>query len=117
MGKQQQRKGADGERELTLILQGMGFDTKRGGSLTYGTIPDIVGLPGIHIEVKRREVLDLPGALRQARKDANSFRDGIPAVFHRSNRGPWIVSMGLEEWLVLYSKGNSNGQNRAKGGE
>ena len=117
MGRQQQRKGADAERELSLILQGKGFDAKRGGSLTYGTIPDIVGLTGIHIEVKRREMLDLPGALRQAKKDANRFRDGIPTVFHRSNRGPWIVSMGLEEWLVLYSEAVSNGQNRTKGGE
>lgn len=104
MGRQQQRKGANAERELTLLLQGKGFDTKRGGSLTYGTVPDVVGLPDIHIEVKRREALDLPGALRQAKTDAARFRDGIPAVFHRSNRGPWIVSMGLEEWLALYCK-------------
>jgi len=117
MGRQQQRKGAEAERELTLLLQGKGFDTKRGGSLTYGTIPDIVGLPGIHIEVKRRESLDLPGALRQAKTDAARFMDGIPTVFHRSNRGPWIVSMGLEEWLVLYSKAVSSGQNGTKGGE
>lgn len=104
MGKQQQRKGADGERELTLLLQGKGFRARRGGSLTYGTVPDVMGLPGIHIEVKRREQLNLPGAIRQAKTDAARFRDGIPAVFHRSNRGPWIVSMGLEEWLVLYCK-------------
>lgn len=117
MGKQQQRKGAKGERELALLLQGKGFDAKRGGSQTYGTIPDIVGLPDVHIEVKRREMLDLPGALRQARADAARFRDGIPAVFHRSNRGPWIVSMGLEEWLVLYEKAGFCGKNREKGGE
>ena len=104
MGKQQQRKGADGERELTLLLQGKGFSARRGGSLTYGTVPDVMGLPGIHIEVKRREQLNLPGAIKQAKTDAARFRDGIPAVFHRSNRGPWIVSMGLEEWLVLYCK-------------
>ena len=105
MGKQQQRKGADGERELSLLLQGKGFQTQRGGSLTYGTVPDIVGLPGIHIEVKRREQLNLPGALKQAKIDAIRFKDGLPAVFHRSNRGPWIVSMGLEEWIALYKKG------------
>lgn len=117
MGKQQQRKGANGERELALILQGKGFQAQRGGSMTYGTVPDISGLPGIHIEVKRREALDLPGAIRQSKTDAARFRDGIPAVFHRSNRGPWIVSMGLEEWLVLYSKADSSGQNKTKGGK
>lgn len=104
MGKQQQRKGADAERELTRLLQGMGYPAERGGSLTWGEVPDVTGLQGIHIEVKRREQLNLPGAIRQARFDATRFRDGIPAVFHRSNRGPWIVSMGLEEWLALYQK-------------
>ena len=104
MGRQQQRKGADAEKELVLILQGKGFDVKRGGSLTYGQVPDIYGLSHVHVEVKRREALDLPGALRQAKADSERFRDGLPAVFHRSNRGPWIVSMGLEEWLRLYCK-------------
>ena len=108
MGKQQQRKGADGERELASILQGEGFQVQRGGSLTYGTIPDLVGLPGVHIEVKRREKLDLLGAIRQAEADAARFHDGRPAVFHRKNRSPWLVTMTLEEWLALYKKGRDN---------
>jgi Holliday junction resolvase len=117
MGKQQQRKGADGERELALILQGKGYNVKRGGSLTYGTIPDLVGLPGVHIEVKRREKLDLLGAIRQAETDAARFHDGKPAVFHRKNRSPWLVTMTLEEWLALYEKADFHGKNRGKGGE
>lgn len=117
MGKSQQRKGADGERELTTILRGMGYCAKRGGSLTYGSVPDVTGLPGIHIEVKRREQLNLPEAIRQAKADANRFHDGLPAVFHRSNRKPWLVTMALEEWLVLYNKGVLEGQNGTKGGE
>ena len=81
---------------------------QRGGSLTYGTIPDLVGLPGVHIEVKRREKLDLLGAIRQAEADAARFHDGRPAVFHRKNRSPWLVTMTLEEWLALYKKGRDN---------
>ena len=102
MSKKSQRKGADGERELALILQGKGYQVERGGSLTYGTIPDLVGLPGIHIEVKRREKLDLLGAIRQAETDAARFHDGQPAVFHRRNREPWLVTMTLEDWMQLY---------------
>lgn len=117
MGKQQQRKGADGERELALILQGKGYQVKRGGSLTYGTIPDLVGLDGIHIEVKRREKLDLLGAIRQAETDAARFQDGKPAVFHRKNRSPWLVTMTLEQWLALYEKAVFCGNKREKGGE
>lgn len=106
MGKMQQRKGANGERELQEILRGRGFDVTRGGSQTYGTIPDLVGLPGIHIEVKRQERLDLLDAVRQAETDAARFNDGRPAVFHRRNRSPWLVTMTLDEWLVLYDEGS-----------
>lgn len=107
MGKQQQRKGAAGETELTNILQSKGYQVHRGGSQTYGTVPDIVGLPGIHIEVKRCERLDLTGAIHQAEADAIKFHDGQPAVFHRRNRSPWLVTMTLEEWLTLYQGAHS----------
>ena len=53
MGRSQQRKGTAGERELARILTGYGYDIQRGGSLSFGEIPDLVGLPGVHIEVKR----------------------------------------------------------------
>ena len=102
MGKKQQRKGAEGERELAAILAGYGFQTERGGSLTYGTVPDVVGLPGVHIECKRQEALNLLGAIHQAGADAERFRDGLPAVFHRRNRSPWLVTMTLENWMQLY---------------
>ena len=103
MGKKSQRKGANGERELSLILQGYGYATERGGSQTYGTIPDIVGLPGIHIECKRVERLDLLAAMQQAQRDAARFGDGRPAVFHRKNRSEWLVTMTLEDWISLFS--------------
>lgn len=103
MGKKQQRKGANGERELALILQGYGYPAERGGSQTYGTIPDVVGLPGIHIECKRVERLDLLSAMRQAQQDAARFHDGRPAVFHRKNRSEWLVTMTLEDWICLFS--------------
>ena len=104
MGRMQQRKGANGERELSGILREYGYDTQRGGSLTYGEIPDIIGLPGIHIECKRAERLDLLAAIRQAEADAARFNDGLPCVFHRKNRSPWIVSMPLEVFMKLYSR-------------
>ena len=50
MGKTSQRKGADGERELASILRDHGFEIERGGSLSFGEVSDLFGLPGIHIE-------------------------------------------------------------------
>ncbi len=113
MGKSQQRKGADGERELVSVLNEYGFRTERGGSETYGTVPDVIGLPDIHIEVKRVERLNVPEAMQQAIRDSRRFRDGKPALFHRRNRQPWLVTMLLEDWIALYTqqhthKGGSN---------
>ena len=104
MGRSQQRKGADGERELVEVLKGYGFQTQRGGSETFGTVPDLIGLPGIHVECKRVERLNIYEAMNQAVCDSLRFRDGLPAVFHRRNRQPWLVSMKLSDWIKLYKK-------------
>lgn len=103
MGKSSQRKGADGERELTEYLHQSGYQVERGGSETFGTVPDIIGLPGIHIEVKRVERLNVSEAMRQAVRDAERFMDGAPTVFHRRNREPWLVTMRLTDWLKLFA--------------
>lgn len=102
MSRSAQRKGAGGERELVLLLRDHGYDVQRGGSLTFGEVPDIIGLPGIHIETKRVERLNVPEAMRQAIRDSERFRDGAPALFHRRNREPWLVTMLLEDWIDLY---------------
>lgn len=101
-GKRSQRKGADGERELASILQQHGYECDRGGSLTFGEVPDITGLPGIHIEVKRVERLNVGEAMEQAIRDSGRMQDGIPALFHRRNRKPWLVTMRLTDWIKLY---------------
>ena len=102
MGKSSQRKGADGERELVALLSDAGYECQRGGSLSFGEIPDVLGLPGIHIEVKRVEKLNVGEAMEQAIRDSDRMLDGMPALFHRRNRKPWLVTMRLEDWLKLY---------------
>lgn len=65
MGGKSQRKGAHGERELAAVLRQYGYEIRRGGSLSFGEVPDLVGLPGVHIEVKRVERLNVPEAMHQ----------------------------------------------------
>lgn len=99
-----QRKGANGERELADILQARGYDCSRGGSMTFGEVADLFGLPGIHIECKRVEKLNVVEAMEQSIRDSERMRDGMPALFHRRNRKPWLVTMLLEDWLRMYEK-------------
>lgn len=108
MGGSSQRKGADGERELAALLRQHGYEIERGGSLSFGEVPDLVGLPGIHIEVKRVERLNVSDAMNQAILDADRFHDGKPTLFHRCNRQPWLVTMRLMDWLALYKSTNQN---------
>ena len=103
MGAKPQKKGADGERELVEHLRRAGYSVSWGGNRTYGAVPDASGLPGVHIECKRVEQLNIARAMEQADRDAHRFRDGAPTLFHRKNKSPWLVTMQLTDWLRLYS--------------
>ena len=94
-------KGAAGERELAKKLREYGFDARRGQQFSGANgDADVVGLPGIHIECKRVERLDLHGAMDQAKRDARE--DEFPAVFHRKNNCEWLVTMRFDDWMQLY---------------
>ncbi len=80
-------------------------DIRHGGSMSFGDVPDLSGLPDIHMEVKRVERLNISAAMAQAVRDAFRFQDGAPTVFHRRSREPWLVTQRLEDWLKIYQKG------------
>ncbi len=101
-GRQSARKGAEGERELARLLEAEGYQIRRDGTQTYGSVPDLMGLEGVHIEVKRKERLNLSEAMHQAERDSEKFKDGSPTVFHRRNHENWYVTMRLSDWLTLY---------------
>lgn len=105
MGKSQQRKGRGGEIELAGILQDYGYLVEPGEAVSYGRTPDLVGLPGVHIECKRVEKLNVSEAMKQSIRDSEKFKDGVPALFHRKNREKWLVTMRLSDWIELYGKG------------
>lgn len=117
-GKASQRKGADGERELAAVLREYGYEVKRGGSMSFGEVPDLVGLPGVHIEVKRCEQVRLSEWMQQAERDSQHFKDGLPAVFHRRSREVWRVTMNLADFMQLYcrQKTQSDRQKTAENG-
>ncbi len=101
-GKGSQRKGAKGERELAAQLTDLlGVEARKGSSpFLPGLIaPDVLGVPGIHVESKRREKVGLPSALRQAREDA---RPGdVATVAHRPSRCPWMLTLYLDDLPAL----------------
>ena len=94
-------KGARGERELAKRLREYGYESRRGQQYSgKNGDADVVGLPGIHIECKRVERLNLDMAMSQAIGDAKEGK--FPAVFHRKNNEPWLVTMRFEDWIEIY---------------
>ena len=94
-------KGKRGELEAAHLLKKYGYDARRGQQFSGANgDADVVGLPGIHLEVKRVEKLNIENAVEQSVSDA---REGEkPAVLHRKNRRSWLVTMPFDEWIELY---------------
>lgn len=95
------RKGQRGELELASKLREYGYDCRRGQQYSGANgDADVVGLPGIHIECKRVERLNLYDAMAQAKHDA---REGeIPIVAHRKDRCKWLVTLELDEFMLRF---------------
>lgn len=108
MGITQREKGKRGERELANLLKEYGYDCRRGQQYCGSNgDADVIGLPGIHIECKRVERLNLEEAMKQSISDTEAVcalqgEEIYPAVFHRRNRGSWLVTMRLEDWIILF---------------
>lgn len=94
-------KGKRAERQLAANLREYGYDTRRGQQYNGADgSADVVGLPGVHIECKHVEHLNIDDAMDQARRDA--LPGEIPAVFHRKNRTQWKVTMLFDDFMTLY---------------
>lgn len=92
------KKGKCGELELAKLLRENGYDARRGQQFSGANgDADVVGLPGYHIECKRVERLNLDQAMEQSVRDARERE--IPVVIHRRNRGTWLVTMKIEDFL------------------
>lgn len=92
------------------LLEGMGLNVKRNQQGWKGGAdnPDIAlqhrGLR-YHLEVKRKESINVYQAMEQAIADANEH--AVPLVVHRRNRKPWLVIMRLGDFLDMI--GGENG--------
>ena len=104
-------KGKRGELEAAHLLKEYGYDARRGQQFSGANgDPDVVGLPGIHIEVKRVEKLNLYEAVAQSARDAKEGE--IPIVLHRKNRAKWLVTMQFGDWMELFKEWESEKNER-----
>ena len=96
------QKGARFERKLASKLTEFGYEARRTAQYCgkSGEAADLVGLPGLHIEAKHRETMRLYDWMAQAKREAKGNK--LPAVFHKKNNAPILVTMELDDFMVLY---------------
>lgn len=99
MGAKSREKGKRGEREFAALCGECGYECRRGQQYSGIGGEDVVGLRGVHVEVKRTERFDLYGALSQAICDAQGR---VPVVAHRRNHCDWVIVMRAKDWFCLY---------------
>ena len=100
-GRMSRTKGKVGEREWAQYLKDRGFKNARRGQQFKGgqESPDVVGVTGVHFEVKRSETFSPYAALNQA--DTERKPSETPVVAHRKNGKDWIVVMKAEDFVLL----------------
>lgn len=100
------QKGARFERTLASKLRDEGYDCRRTQQYcgNTGDASDVIGLPGIHIEAKHQERMQLYDWMAQAVRDA---KDGLPTVFHKKNNADILVTMRFDDWIQLYREWES----------
>ena len=92
-------KGKKGELEFSKFCREQGFDVRRGQQYSGIEGEDVVGLDGIHVEVKRTQKLNIYDAMAQAIGDS---KGKIPIVAHRRSHDYWKVTMRAEDFFKLY---------------
>lgn len=98
-------KGKKGELELVEELRQCGYANAR-RSAQYcgntGDAPDILGVDGLHIEVKRREQIQDEVFIQQAEKEAK--KGIVPVVMYRRSREKWKVCLRLDVFMAIWGE-------------
>ena len=105
IGKSSKARGKRGELNLVHALRDAGFTEVRRTAQYCGKAgtSDVVGIEGLHVEVKNQERLNIWSALAQSQRDAEADGNGdIPAVFFKRNRSGWYVALPLLDFNKLY---------------
>ena len=111
MGKMSKDKGRRFEQVISRRLKKAGIEKAHRTAQYCGQSPesaDVVGLDGYHIECKHQEKMHLYDWMNQSIRDAEGT-ENIPIVIHKQNRKPILVTMLLDDFLVVVSRDSQGG--------
>lgn len=107
MAVNSKEKGKRFERLLAGRFREYGYNCRRTNQYcgNTGDAADVIGLPGIHVEAKHQEKMQLYDWMEQAKRDATAGgKENIPVVFHKKNNHEILVTMQFETFMDLYQK-------------
>ena len=107
MAVNSKQKGARFERLLASLFRQYGYEARRTAQYcgNTGDASDVIGLPGIHIEAKHQERMQLYDWMAQAKRDAHAGGENrLPAVFHKKNNCEILVTMEFEDFMKIYTE-------------
>lgn len=112
-GRSSKRKGARGENLVRDLAIQAGF-TECLRSFASGATGggDLIGIPGLSIECKAVEKLNVQKAYDQACAAARPTE--TPIVAHKRARREWLVTLDLRTFLELYKQA-TNGEASVRG--
>lgn len=106
MSVNSKQKGARFERLLASRFREYGYsDARRTAQYcgNTGDAADVLGLPGLHVEAKAQERMNLYEWMSQAIRDAEAGGKGkIPAVFHKKNNADILVTVRFDDFMTIY---------------
>ena len=103
MGMFSRSKGKRGERMFASLCREQGYDVHRTSQycVKHGTA-DVVGLPGVYVEVKYVQALNIAKAMEQSERDADAAgKDEFPIVASKRAGDPWLVTMYACHFVTL----------------
>ena len=114
IGKASKAKGVRFELEIAHFLQNHGYpDAHRTAQHCgkTGDAGDVEGVPGLHVECKHVEKLNLYNAYHQAVRDNSAKGNGyIPVVIHKKNRETTLVSLSMDDFIEIFSIYSKKGE-------
>jgi len=105
MAVNSREKGKRGENHVAHFFQEHGYDAHRSAQFCgkTGQAADVIGVPGVHLEVKFQETMHLYNWLAQAVNDSEAEGKGnVPIVIHKQNRKDMLVTMRADDWIEFY---------------
>ena len=107
IGRASKAKGARFELQIAHWFQKNGYpDACRTAQHCgkTGAAGDVEGVPGLHIEAKHVEHLNLYDAWHQAVHDNTAKgRGDIPVIIHKRNREDTLVTLNLADFTKIFS--------------